>query len=214
MEIAAISSASTFVSLTHSDLIRKNRLPALFVNTLQLNYVEEDEGWCVIYSGVLLQPLFFKGMRHDTLMSPVCSVCKQHICLTISHRWHEAVLTVGLCADEAGGGAVKEGEEAGHGQADVRVGRPEVESGEAGEVNLQDVLWSHLNIGHLHGDTQISLFGACVSDFGVSLKHFILFQSKTKHNKKGWACSGDAELTWRHFWVEWNISNIIEHSHT
>lgn len=88
----------------------------------------------------------------------------------LSHRGHEgfsaggtcrsnAVLTVGLCADEAGGGAVKEGEQAGHSQADVRVGRPEVESGEAGEVNLQDVLRSHLNIGHLHGDAQFSLFG-------------------------------------------------------
>lgn len=217
--VVAISSASTFVS--HSDLIWKNRgLPALFVNTPQLNYVEEDERWCVIYSDVLLQPLFFKGMCHDTLMSPapVCSACKQ-LCLTISYRWHEAfsagatcrsntVLTVGLCADEAGGGAVKEGKEAGHGQTDVRVGRPEVESGEAGEVNLQDVLWSHLNIGHLHRDTQISLFGARVSDFDVFLKHFILFQSETKHHKKGWACLGDAELTWGNCWVDWNICNI------
>lgn len=173
---------------------------------LQLNYVEVDEGWCVIYSCVLLQPLFFKGMCHNMPRSLcACLQCVKTtcICLTISHCWHEAlsagvtchgnaVLTVGLCADEAGGGAVKEGEEAGHGQADVRVGRPEVESGEAGEVNLQDVLWSHLNIGHLHGDTQISLIGACVLDFDVSIKHFILFQSKTQDNKKGWACLADA----------------------
>lgn len=130
--------------------------------------------------------------------APVCSSCKQ-LTLTISHRRHEvfaagvtrrsnSVLTVGLGTDEAGGGAVEEGEEAGHGQADVRVGRPEVESGEAGEVNLQDVLRSHLNKGHLHGDTCISL---CVSDFIAFIKHFILFQSKAKHNKKGWARSGD-----------------------
>lgn len=107
-------------------------------------------------------------------------------------RHGNAVLTVGLCADEAGGGAVKEGEEAGHGQADVRVGRPEVESGEAREVNLQDVLWSHLNIGHLHGDMHISLFGERVLDFDASLKHFILFQSKTQDKKEGWACLSEA----------------------
>lgn len=80
-------------------------------------------------------------------------------------RLQLAVLTVGLGADEAGGGAVEEGEEAGHGQADVRVGRPEVQRGEAGEVNLQDVLRSHLHIGHLHRDARISL---CVSDFKAS----------------------------------------------
>lgn len=61
-----------------------------------------------------------------------------------------AVLTVGLGADEAGGGAVKEGEKAGHGQADVGVGGPQVQSGEPGELDLQYVLWSHLDIGHLH----------------------------------------------------------------
>lgn len=69
-----------------------------------------------------------------------------------------AVLTVSLCTDEAGGGAVKEGEEAGHSQADVGVGRPQVQSGEAGELNLQDVLWSHLDIGHLHRDISHSFF--------------------------------------------------------
>lgn len=77
-------------------------------------------------------------------------------------RHANAVLTVGLCADEAGGGAVKEGEEAGHGQADVRVGGPQVQSGEPGEVDLQDVLWSHLNVGHLRRDTEVSLV---VADF-------------------------------------------------
>lgn len=46
------------------------------------------------------------------------------------------VLTVSLCTDEAGGGAVKEGEEAGHSQADVSVGWPHVQSGEPGELNL------------------------------------------------------------------------------
>lgn len=71
-------------------------------------------------------------------------------------RHANAVLTVGLCADEAGGGAVEEGEEAGHGQADVRVGGPQVQSGEPGEVDLQDVLWSHLNVGHLRRDTEVS----------------------------------------------------------
>lgn len=74
-------------------------------------------------------------------------------------RHINTVLTVGLCADEAGGGAVEEGEEASHGQADVCVGRSQVQSGEAGEVNLEDVLWSHLHIGHLHGDTGVSLCG-------------------------------------------------------
>lgn len=78
------------------------------------------------------------------------SVSQQRFCVQCFHP--AAALTVGLCADEAGGGAVKEGEEARHGQADVRVGRPQVQSGEPGEVDLQDVLWSHLNIGHLHRD--------------------------------------------------------------
>lgn len=47
-----------------------------------------------------------------------------------------AALTVGLRADEAGGGAVKEGEKASHGQADVSVGRPQVQSGEARDLDL------------------------------------------------------------------------------
>lgn len=68
-----------------------------------------------------------------------------------------AVLTVSLCTDQAGGGAVKEGEKAGHSQADVRVGRPHVQSGEARELNLQNVLWSHLDIGHLHREAKIRL---------------------------------------------------------
>ena len=46
------------------------------------------------------------------------------------------LLTVGLGADEAGRGAVEEGEEASYCQADVRVGRPEVQCGEAGELHL------------------------------------------------------------------------------
>lgn len=67
-----------------------------------------------------------------------------------------AVLTVSLGTDEAGGGAVKKGEKAGHSQADVRVGRPQVQSCESGELNLQNVLWSHLHIGHLHKDIDVS----------------------------------------------------------
>lgn len=90
-------------------------------------------------------------------------------------RHVSAVLTVSLGADEAGGGAVEEGEEAGHGQADVRVSGPQVQSGEPGEVNLQDVLRSHLHIGHLHGDTEISLFVAGGAEFALSFKHFIPF---------------------------------------
>ena len=66
-----------------------------------------------------------------------------------------AVLTVSLSTDEAGGGAVKEGEEAGHGQADVGVCWPQVQSGEPGELNLQNVLWSHLDIGHLHREAGV-----------------------------------------------------------
>lgn len=92
-----------------------------------------------------------------------------------------AVLTVGLRADEAGGGAVEEGEQAGHGQADVRVGRPEVEGGETGEVNLQDVLRSHLNIGHLHGDTHISLIWMFLE---YTLSHFKAKQN-TQRGKLG-----------------------------
>ncbi len=68
-----------------------------------------------------------------------------------------AVLTVCLCTDEAGGGAVKEGEKAGHSQADVGVGWPQVQSGEPGELHLQNVLWSHLDIGHLHRDADVRL---------------------------------------------------------
>ncbi len=68
-----------------------------------------------------------------------------------------ALLTVSLCTDEAGGGAVKEGEKTGHSQADVRVGRPQVQRGEPWELNLQDVLWSHLDIGHLHRDAYVRL---------------------------------------------------------
>lgn len=67
------------------------------------------------------------------------------------------VLTVSLCTDEAGGGAVKEGEKAGHSQADVSVGWPQVQSGEPGELNLENVLWGHLDIGHLHRDAGVRL---------------------------------------------------------
>lgn len=63
----------------------------------------------------------------------------------------KAALTVGLRADEAGGGAVKEGEKASHGQADVCVSWPQVQSGEARDLDLQDVLRSHLDVGHLQG---------------------------------------------------------------
>lgn len=66
-----------------------------------------------------------------------------------------AVLTVCLCTDEAGGSAIKEGEEAGYSQADVGVSWPQVQSCEPGELNLQNVLWSHLDIGHLHGDADV-----------------------------------------------------------
>lgn len=71
-----------------------------------------------------------------------------------------AVLTVSLGADEAGGGAVKEGEKASDSQADVGVGWPQVQSGEPGELNLQDVLWSHLDVGHLHR-YNVRLYIAC-----------------------------------------------------
>lgn len=77
---------------------------------------------------------------------PRCVFCRQGV-----------ILTVSLCADEAGGGAVKEGEKAGHSQADVGVGRPQVQSGEPGELNLQYVLWSHLDVGHLHRDAHVRL---------------------------------------------------------
>lgn len=67
------------------------------------------------------------------------------------------VLTLSLCTDEAGSGAVKEGEETGHSQADVSVSWPQVQSGEPGQLNLQNVLWSHLDIGYLHGDAEVRL---------------------------------------------------------
>lgn len=62
-----------------------------------------------------------------------------------------AALTVGLRADEAGGGAVKEGEKASHGEADVGVSWPQVQSGEARDLDLQNVLRGHLDVGHLQG---------------------------------------------------------------
>lgn len=62
-----------------------------------------------------------------------------------------AALTVGLRADEAGGGAVKEGEKASHGEADVGVRWPQVQSGEARDLDLQNVLRGHLDVGHLQG---------------------------------------------------------------
>lgn len=71
------------------------------------------------------------------------------------HEGVNVVLTVSLCTDEAGGGAVKEGEKASHSQADVGVGWPQVQSGESGELNLQNVLWSHLYIRHLYRDANV-----------------------------------------------------------
>jgi len=71
------------------------------------------------------------------------------------HEGVNAVLTVGLGTDEAGGGAVKEGEKSGHSQADVCVSWPQVQRGEAGELNLQNIFWSHFDIGHLHRDTDV-----------------------------------------------------------
>lgn len=102
----------------------------------------------------------------QTLNKNVCTLSESHASAlprcgslrAVSWRGVNAVLTVSLCTDEAGGGAVKEGEEAGNSQADVGVGRPQVQSGEAGELNLQDVLWSHLDIGHLHRDISHSFF--------------------------------------------------------
>lgn len=82
-----------------------------------------------------------------------------------------AVLTVSLGTDEAGGGAVKEGEKAGHSQADVRVGWPQVQSGEPGELNLQYVLWSHLDIGHLHRYTDVSLHVAFHVALHLNISH-------------------------------------------
>lgn len=97
-----------------------------------------------------------------------------------------AVLTVSLCTDEAGGGAVKEGEEAGHSQADVGVGRPQVQSGEAGELNLQDVLWSHLDIGHLHRDISHSFFRFknSVNSIQMSADGTTLKKRKKKRERK------------------------------
>lgn len=65
-----------------------------------------------------------------------------------------AALTVGLRADEAGGGAVKEGEKASHSEADVGVSWPQVQGGEARDLDLQNVLRSHLDVWDLqgHGD--------------------------------------------------------------
>lgn len=82
-----------------------------------------------------------------------------------------AVLTVGLCTDEAGSGAVKEGEEAGHSKADVGVGRPQVQSCEPGKLNLQNVLGGHLDVGHLHGDADVRMCAPFLSpavDFDIS----------------------------------------------
>lgn len=62
-----------------------------------------------------------------------------------------AALTVGLRADEAGGGAVKEGEKASHSQADVGVSWPQVQGGEARDLDLQNVLRSHLDVWDLQG---------------------------------------------------------------
>lgn len=59
------------------------------------------------------------------------------------------VLTVSLGADETGRGAVEEGQQASHSQADVGVGRPQVQSSEPGKLHLQDVFWSHLDIRNL-----------------------------------------------------------------
>lgn len=55
--------------------------------------------------------------EHPPQMSIICAFC---------HEGVNAVLTVSLCTDEAGSGAVKEGEKTGHSQADVRVGWPQV----------------------------------------------------------------------------------------
>lgn len=67
------------------------------------------------------------------------------------------VLTVSLGTDEAGGGAVKEGKKASNSQADVCVSWSQVQSGEPGKLNLQNVLWSHLDIGHLQKDEHVRL---------------------------------------------------------
>lgn len=48
-----------------------------------------------------------------------------HVCMWC-HGGVNAVLTVSLCTDEAGCGAVKEGEKAGHCHADISVGWPQV----------------------------------------------------------------------------------------
>lgn len=78
------------------------------------------------------------------------------------------VLTVSLGTDEAGGGAVKEGEKASNSQADVCVSWPQVQSGKPGELNLQNVLRSHLNIGHLHRDVDVRLeFLSFAADFDI-----------------------------------------------
>jgi len=65
------------------------------------------------------------------------------------HMQCGTILTVGLSTDEAGGCTVEEGQEARHGQADVGVGGPQVQRGEAGKLDLQDVLGSHLHVRHL-----------------------------------------------------------------
>lgn len=86
--------------------------------------------------------------EHPPQVSMVCVFC---------HGGLHSVLTVSLCTDEAGGGAVKEGEKTGHSQADVHVGWPQVKSGEPWELNLQNVLWSDFDIGHLHRNIVVKL---------------------------------------------------------
>ena len=86
----------------------------------------------------------------------------------------QTVLTVGLCTDQACGGAVEEREQARHRQADVRVGGPQVQRGEPGELDLQDVLGSHLHIRHLrHTEVRRQHRGqppqrCCTADASVS----------------------------------------------
>ena len=59
------------------------------------------------------------------------------------------ILTVRLSTDEAGGCTVEEREKASHCQADVGVGGSQVQRGEPGELDLQNILGSHLHVRHL-----------------------------------------------------------------
>lgn len=61
----------------------------------------------------------------------------------------EGPLTVGVGAHQASHGVVEEAQQAGHCQADVGVGGPQVQGGEPGELHLQGILRGHFHVRHL-----------------------------------------------------------------